>query len=737
MAAAAVGGALAGCHPTGTRYVDPVETALFAAVVTAACSLASRRVLLVFGALCVILGRGWIDLPGLAALLVAFASVFVTSPIAMARLRLPVGAIVGACGIQSILRWPAFGFHGATAVAAAVAVAFPLVSAYIAVSRRRRRRYRRVLLGGVGVCAVAAVPLVVAGAWASTRVRSGVDKAQAALGEVGQGVSVAAPLRSAATEFHQASSALGGWWVQASRLVPVVAQQGRALAVTTKAAGTLGSESASVASRFVYSRLDYRDGRIDLRSVAAMQVPAQSLDRALVATDRTLAGLSSTWLVGPVASEVHRFAADVDRAQVSADLATMATRDLPTMLGGTEPQHYFVAFMAPSESRGLGGILGAYAELTAADGKVILTRSGHVGDLNDALPPGGGTLTGPPDFLEQYGQFAPGDAFQDVTFSPDLPTVGQVLAQLYPEAGGDPVNGVLVLDPVGLARLLSITGPVTVPGLPYELTSTNAVPFLLRGLYQLDGGSAAAQDQLQGQLIKVAFQKLVDGSLPSPEALSQLLEPAVLGGHIGYWGARQSDAALVGALHLADAFPSAGHGDLMSVTTQNAGANKLDAYLRESIKDRILVDPATGSVQAQVTVTLRDDAPPSGLPPLVADSPLAPGTPTGADPLLVSVYSPYGVDGVGVDGAPASVSSSEELGVHVYRQWVTVPAGGSTTLELNLLGAHAPGSRYTLSLHLPPAANPVSFEASLSGAGRTSTWVAGPESDQVHHFAWP
>ncbi len=72
VAAAAIGGALAGCHPTGTQAIDPIYAAAFAAAVTWAAGRAPRGTLLWLGVLAVVMSRGWLVLPALAALLLAF-----------------------------------------------------------------------------------------------------------------------------------------------------------------------------------------------------------------------------------------------------------------------------------------------------------------------------------------------------------------------------------------------------------------------------------------------------------------------------------------------------------------------------------------------------------------------------------------------------------------------------------------------------------------------------------------
>ena len=115
MAAAAIGGALAGCHPTGTPAIDPIYAAAFAAAVTWAAGRAPRGTLLWLGVLAVVMSRGWLVLPALAALLLAFAGVWPRRPNAL------LGALTGALAVQVVLRWPPIAFHGATALVAVAA----------------------------------------------------------------------------------------------------------------------------------------------------------------------------------------------------------------------------------------------------------------------------------------------------------------------------------------------------------------------------------------------------------------------------------------------------------------------------------------------------------------------------------------------------------------------------------------------------------------------------------------
>jgi len=736
--AAGIAAAAAGCRPTGTQIVDPLYTALFAALVTCVCSRASRPTLLVFSVVAVAMSRGWLEIPAAAALLIAFGSLFPQHS------RRRVGALIGALSVETLLRWPSIAFHGATA-AVAGAVLVPLfVSTYGRFSTVERRRAKKMLGLAGALVVVVSIPVLVATVLAGTEILGGQRAAEAAFGEVSNGSAASATprLRAATIDFGNASSELESWWTSVTRLVPVVAQQRQALASATATARDVVAVAARQAPSFEYQEVHYHKGQVDLGRISAMLGPAKALDRSLSTAAARLARLKSPWLVEPIQSRLRIFDADLGRAKSSTDLAVKAIPLVPDMLGAERPQHYFLAFVTPSESRGLDGIVAAYGELTAVHGRLTLTVSGPVDALDALLPTGGGRLTGLPGFLARYGQFDPSQHFEDTAYSPDFPTVAQVISQLYPQAGGVQLDGVLMVDPYGLAPLLSITGPVTVPGLGQPLTSHNAPEVLLKGEY-LTGLAQSTRHDLLQYALHATFQKLVNGSLPGPRVLSRDLEPAVLGGRIAFWSAHPNDAPLVQALHLEDAFPQANGGDLVAVTTQNAGANKIDAYLHTLIADHVTFDPSTGAERSILRVTLTNDAPATGLPPLVIDSPAEPGLAPGTNETWLSVYSPLSFDQVTVNGAPGTMSATRELGVWAYSTYVEVGPGASVTVRVGLVGRLAPGSALPLSVRLQPSANPVQTQVVMTAAGSWNlasndgpVWNLGPDVSQerVFHF---
>lgn len=704
--AAAVGAAFAGRHPTGTPVADVIETAAFAAGFTLLASRSARGAWLVVGVAAVVFARGWLLVPALATMGLAFASVF---PL---RIRRPAGSLVGALGIQVILRWSPALFHGFPSLVATALVAILAVSAWRQSSAHVRRR-ALIIVGGLGIGAVVlSLPIVIATLLVRGEALAGEAAAKAAFSNLGgsRSTTIVTDLQRATIDTTDASSTLSGWITAGARVVPIVAQQARFVTGALTSASHAAAVGARQAPSIDYHRLGYHQGKVDLPRLTAMEGPMRSLDRQLRTTNHQFSGLMSSWLFGPLKQRAATLRTEIARAQGSADLAIEAAKVLPAMLGGDGIRHYFIAFMSPSESRGYDGFVGSYGLLTADDGHVSLTLSGVSSQLETLLPPGGATLRGVPGFLARYGQFEPGKYVRDATFSPDLPTVASVLAQQYVQTGGVAVDGVLAIDPYGLAGLLHFTGPLQVPGLPAPLTSHNAAYVLLKEQYTTFDLGETNEDLMRHdflqEALRIAFDKLVTGTLPAPKTLAAVLEPAVAQGRISFWSFHRSEQQLLRRLGADGSFPATHGGDLLAVTTQNAGGNKIDAFLHTSILDQVTVSPSNDDVTSEVTVSLKNEAPASGLPPIVIDSSADPHLAPGTNRTWLTLYSPLVFKRASIDGGAETLSSGFELGVNAYSTYIDIAAGETATLRVYLTGRLDLHDGFRMTVRLQPAANP-------------------------------
>jgi hypothetical protein len=733
--AAAIGGALAGCHPTGLAGVDPLYGAAVAAGVTLAGSRAGRSSLLVLTAAAATLSRSWLLLPAFGALGLAFASTFHRRP------HRRIGAIVAALGVEVLLRWPGRGFQGLTAVVAVLAVAPVLLSGWRHSHRRTRRWVSRAAVGVAAVVIVIGAPAALTALFVQGTVTRGMALARTSLDQVesGQGSTAGRQLQLAARDLSSAHSRLSAWWNAGAYLVPGEAQQERALSRASGAGAQVTRVAAEESGSLDFSALRFHGGRINVAAIRHLQAPVTMLEQSVRAAQGVLSSSGSPWLLPMISQRMNSVVDQVDKARTSLDLAQTAVKAVPAILGADGSRNYLVAVMTPAETRGLGGFIGAYGLLSVDNGAIRLTRTGRatqlVTDPNQVRP-----LTQPADYVARYGDFSPQTHFEDLTYAPDLPEVEQVMSQVYAQVGGQTIDGVLIVDPYSLAALLKFTGPVTVPGLPGPLTTHNAAAVLLRQQYLDSSITSDQRHDLLQEALDAGFRRLTSGSLPSPKALASTLGPEVRQGRLLFWSSHPADQALLQRVGLAGAFPQPGPGsDLLAVTVANGANSKIDAYLHQQVSDQVQYDPATGRVHSQVTITLQNAAPMTA-PPYVIGSYAGSGLPLGTSKLWLSIYSPLALDDAAEGGQVLPFSDAiPEDGTNAYSTFVTIGPDSTAVVTASFDGSIRPGPAYSVALWQQPLANPQVDSVTLhQSSGWVSsggtTWVAGP--DQVQRHSW-
>jgi hypothetical protein len=149
----------------------------------------------------------------------------------------------------------------------------------------------------------------------------------------------------------------------------------------------------------------------------------------------------------------------------------------------------------------------------------------------------------------------------------------------------------------------------------------------------------------------------------------------------------------------------------------NGGGNKLDYYLRQGLAYQVTGCGADGSRQTRITVTLRNEAPSSGLPLYVdarSDLPLRPdGTARDANGdtfFYAQVYATKGAVLVAAkrDGRPFGVTQGEERGRPVFSIPVELAAGDATTFVLDL---QEPATSGKVRTFVTPLVKPISVTA--------------------------
>ncbi|MBX3285533.1 MAG: DUF4012 domain-containing protein [Actinobacteria bacterium] len=706
---------------TGRSGIDLVERVLLAGVVTFVGAHGHRRTWLVTGALAAVAARG----VSLALVLIGLA--VAVSDARFKRRSRANGAVVSGALVNAVLWYP----RGPTTIVSLVAGVLVVVILLASGSGNLRRKPRRIL-GGVLVALVVLTVVVAAiVGWSGIRARgdveAGTTAARAALAAVRRGDAEGArtSLATARDALESADRELGTPTAPAD-VVPGLAQQMSAVRVAIDEALAV-TEAADELVQIDYDQLRY-DGRLDLQKVGTLQPSSASVLDALDQAQRSLDDVRSGWLLPPLQSRLDEFAGEVADARDDAELADQILAVTPGLLGGQGDRHYLVAFLTPAELRGSGGFIGSFAELEALDGDVNLVRSGRIKELIDAVPPGVRTLSGPDDYVRRWGQFDPQDFLQDVTFPLDWPTAASVLAELYPQSGGRPVDGVIAVDPSGLAALLELTGPVSVPGIREPLSADNAVEFLTKQQY-LTYADRASREEVLEAASRATFNRLTNASLPAPRRLGEVLSPAARARHLQIWSPDEEEEALFRTVH-ADGSVSVPKGtDALAVVQQNSANNKIDAYLQRTVTYDADVDVATGHVEATATITLTNAVPTLDLPrPVVGNTK---DRPDGTSISLVTIMTPFRVTSATLDGFPVDLAADRESGLNTWQlSDVAVGKGDTVTLVVKLSGGVDLRKGYQFRYLPQPMANPDILKATATAKnGRFD--VDGRDRSQV------
>jgi hypothetical protein len=667
-----------------------VVTGLFAALVSLGASRARRWTWLwisgiAFGAAG---GAGvWVGI-GLATFLFAVWTVVTER---RTRVR---GALVGGAAVQVLLHLPQDWFHGWTAILVAVAILPVLASGYRRAHRSERRLVRRVAAGTVVLVVLAAGAYAAAGALARPSLNAGVNEAQHALDliEDGQTEQASEVLAQARSSFDEADSLLNGPLAAPARALPVIGHHARATGEMARAGAELSAVAARNTTSARYDDLALSAGHISLGHLAELQEPVAESRAALEVADQRLSDLDVDWLVPPVADPLAKLTTEVRDALDEAEMAEEAIKIAPPLLGLQSAQTYLVLLAQPAESRFGGGFVGTWAELTALSGQIDLTDSGSIDELRNAPGSRERELRGPLEYLRRYGRYFPAYNIQNITASPDFPTVENVAAQLYPQTGARPrIQGALYLDPIGVAALLELSGPVDVAGLPEPLDASNAAELLSTRIYELYPDSVQ-RDPVLNDAIDALFDALTARDLPGPRTVADALSPVVRGNHLAFSVTDPDAQAFLDDLGATGAFPDPVDGtDLLAIKTANAAPNKIDTYLSRDVQYEVHVNPATGDVDAKAFVTFVNEAPTTGLPAVVGTNRalidgkrLAPQFGTAFT--AVAVWTPFQMTEATSTGFPLPMEIQEEFGRQVYSAQISIPPGAVRVLEFQFRG---------------------------------------------------
>ncbi len=593
--------------------------------------------------------------------------------------------------VQTLAHLEVNPYLGASMLIALLIAAVVMISA----GGRMPTRHGRILLWCVaGVVSFAVVATVLFGFSAyrsKDDLRTGYNSLIEGLRQLraGQPEVARETFRSAAASLDEANSGPARILTQPARLVPVVAQHRRALSSIVDDASLSATAAADALAVLDVERLRVIGGTIDVEAIAQLATPMKQLSLAVQQMSSTIDEIKSPWLISAVQDRLAVAETKLDAAELQAVASEAAAAHAPAMLGRDGPRTYLVAFTSPGEARGQSGLIGNYVEIEINGGRLQQTGFGRTSQLVNGIrasPPFALQLD--PAFLAQYGPFGAVGAdgsvvdkfWSNVTMSPNMPIVGEAMAQMYAGAGLGDLDGVFVIDTFGLAAMLKLTGPVIVPGVEAPFSAESLQNFLLYDQYQIEEDLRRAV--LEG-VADATIRTLLAADLPVPEKLAHELGPAATEGHISGWARRTEEQELLVRVGMSARLPEPDGRDGLVLVTNNASGNKIDSFLERSATYNAVVDNS-GLVEADLEIVLHNTAPPDGYPDYVIGNLV--GLPKGTNRTLLGVYSPLDVVSAELNGIPVQLVGSVEQGWNTATMTVDIPAGEVRSLSLKLRG---------------------------------------------------
>jgi hypothetical protein len=479
--------------------------------------------------------------------------------------------------------------------------------------------------------------------------------------------------------------------------IPLLGRSFETVTALTRASDQLTHDTLTtgltVAGRLDPQRIRRSDGSIDLAPLAQARTElAQALASASGA-QRLADSAPSSLLAPPVAKARRDFLDQVDKLTAALHSASTALQLAPALLGEDRTRRYFVAVQQNGESRGTGGLIGGYAVLRAAHGRLEVERQGTdrdlMGDTRYITPPAGL----PSGYVAAYQDYDVFGVWSNINLPPDLPSVAKTISAKWQALTHEHLDGVIAVDGNGLQDLLTGSGPIDVGG-GKTVRPEQLAEYLAVGQYEGIPLAPQAISSRKDRLEAVASTVLqrVTGSGGNSGSLLRGLIQAVQTGHLKM---ASDDPALAG-LHTAGvdgALPS-GSGPVAYPVIYNAEGSKLDHWL-----GRTLHWSCGSNGKVTVAVDLQNDLPPGTLPPYIAldlrQNPKV--TVTRTDVVHLDLFVTRGATLVSatLDGKPVPATRLTHGVVGGLPFWGTdleLPEKQKHTFALVLNGAGTPGA---------------------------------------------
>jgi len=500
-----------------------------------------------------------------------------------------------------------------------------------------------------------------------------------------------------------------------ARVVPPLANQRRGVLALI--------DDVSTGAAAARDLLDSVNSLAASSDVSGGAIPLDGLDRVDrevdVAANR-IAGLArgSQGLWPPVSGARRHFDASARDGAARLHGSAETVGAVRTFLGAAGERRYLIALQNNAEMRDQGMVL-SYSVVRFAAGKATVERSGPIHDFTLDHP----ASTAIPDGTrEVFGSINPTQQWLNVNATADFAFSGRAMVDMYREATGHSVDGVIALDVPAVAGLLRVVGPVSVDGIPEPISADNVGRILLHDLYEGlgDNDDQGPRRERLAEVSSAVIARLTGGNL-NAVTLGRELSQSAAGGHLRLYASDAAEQQVFERRGLGGGPAGAAADRTFHIAVENRTASKMDYYIKPRVVQAVRLG-ADGAATVTTTVTVDNQAPVGAAPSYQLGPDGQNQKAPGEYLAWVLLWAPAG---------STQQQSVSESGLHLQQSVVLVEPGKSRDVVFEtVVPAAVRGGRLDLRLVPQPRLEPVPLEVRIGGPG----WRVG--GDRVWKGKW-
>lgn len=545
--------------------------------------------------------------------------------------------------------------------------------------------------------------LLLDGIWVAYSVQKGLQDARGSLESGAQAVREG-NFDEASGNFHDAESSASGasssMGHPAAKLIaafPLVGDDADAIASLartaqlTAQAGGIITDAATEAGLSAGQGSLLTGGKIDLASIETAAAGLDEADGLLRQAKDLVSAIDADGLIEPIREPIATARVRLEELTSTTAKAKEIAELLPPMLGGDGSRRYLVVMMSLADPRGSGGYPGEYGILTVKDGKMDLATMTPMGDLG-SVPP----VKSVEQAQLRYLRWGGNTHFIASTYSPDFPTSGKTITAMWDAKGLRPVDGVIGVDAVWVANLLSSVGPVQIKGHDEPVTSTNAADVLIREPYLLTDQTKS--DALQAKLGTGLMGAIIESS-PEPADFLTAMSDSIADRHLQIYSIHREEQKSLAELGAAGSY-ELGRNPL-AIAWQGAAPQRTGYFAEKAIHYEATIND-DGSVDVVMDVRVHNGAPDSPPSILLGDGK---DYPVGYNSVYANVYLPENATKMTTEviGGPGLQLFEREFNRPVILQYLGMDSGQSQTARFTYtIPAPAEGGRDSFQVDITP-----------------------------------